>query len=82
MDGIRSNQRHAHVSGLPNLWTDTVSAVGSHLLQERGGVEFRPLAFLLDGDLAQGPIQAHGGGDQGQVGEGVREVAKSLSGSS
>jgi peptidoglycan/xylan/chitin deacetylase (PgdA/CDA1 family) len=26
-----------HVSRLPELWTDTVSAVGSHLLQERGG---------------------------------------------
>jgi hypothetical protein len=36
----------------------------------------------LDGDLVQGPIKAHGGGDQGKVGEGVREVAKSLSGRS
>jgi hypothetical protein len=25
-----------HVSRLPELWTDTVSAVGSHLLQKRG----------------------------------------------
>jgi hypothetical protein len=25
------------VSSFPELWTDTVSAVGSHLLQERGG---------------------------------------------
>ncbi len=26
-----------HVSRLPELWTDTVSAIGSHLLQKRGG---------------------------------------------